>query len=119
MSIKDHSTDYSSDLLRGNTDLLLLSLIDEMHSAYGYQMIKEIEKRSRGFFQCKEGTIYPALRKLESDGLAQGSWQELPSGQRRRYYQITPAGKELLEKKRAILDNFTTAINLVFRPAGG
>ena len=109
-------TDYPPDLLRGSTDILLLSLIDEMGSAYGYQMIKEIEKRSQGYFQCKEGTIYPALRKLENDGLTKGDWLELSSGQRRRYYQITPKGQEALAKKIAIWKDFTTAVNLVFKP---
>ena len=109
-------TDYTPDLLRGSTDILLLSLIDEMGSTYGYKMIKEIEKRSRGFFHCKEGTIYPALRKLENDGLTKGDWRELPNGQRRRYYQITPNGQEMLAKKITIWQNFTTAVNLVFKP---
>ena len=115
--MRDIKTDYPPDLLRGNTDILLLSLIDELDSAYGYQMIKEIKHRSRGFFQCKEGTIYPALRKLENDGLANGQWQELPNRQRRRYYRITQKGKEALRKKIAIWQNFTIAVNLVFKPS--
>ena len=113
----DARSGYSPDLLRGNTDALLLSLIDELGSTYGYQIIKEIEKRSRGFFRFKEGTIYPALRKLENDGLVQGKWQETPSGQARRYYQITAKGKEMLRKKIATWQSFTTAVNLIFRPS--
>ena len=109
-------SDYSPDLLRGNTDVLLLSLIDELGSTYGYQLIKEIEKRSQGFFRFKEGTIYPALRKLENEGLIRGEWQELPSGQGRRYYWITQEGKETLTKKIAIWQSFTTAVNLIFKP---
>ena len=108
-------SDYPPDLLRGNTNVLLLSLIDELGSAYGYQLIKEVEKRSRGFFLLKEGTIYPALRKLENEGLIQGEWQELPNGQGRRYYRMTQKGKETLRKKIAIWQNFTTAVNLIFK----
>ena len=110
------NTDYPPDLLRGNTDILLLSLINEIGSTYGYQMIKEIEKRSHGFFRCKEGTIYPALRKLENDGFTKGNWREIPNGQRRRYYQITAKGQKVLAKKIAIWQDFTTAVNLVFKP---
>jgi len=109
-------SDYPSDLLRGNTDSLLLFLIDEQGYTYGYRLIKEIEKRSHGFFHFKEGTVYPALRKLEHDGLIQGEWQELPNGQGRRYYRITPKGKKLLRKKIAAWQGFTTAVNLIFNP---
>ena len=83
---------YDSDLLRGNTDSLLLFLINEHGQTYGYRLIKEIEERSRGYFRFKEGTVYPALRKLESDGLVRGEWKKLPNGQERRYYAITDRG---------------------------
>lgn len=109
-------SDYSPDLLRGSTDVLLLALIDELGSAYGYQLIKEMGKRSRGFFHFKEGTIYPALRKLENEGLIQGQWQELSNGQGRRYYRMTQKGKEMLREKIAIWQSFTTAVNRIFRP---
>ncbi len=114
--MRNMQSEYLPDLLRGNTDILLLSLIDEMGSTYGYQMIKEIERRSRGFLQCKEGTIYPALRKLENDGLTKGEWRVLPNGQRRRYYQVTSSGQRVLAKKLAIWQEFTAAVNLVFKP---
>lgn len=107
----------SSELLRGNTEILLLFLIDEQGQSYGYQLIKEIEKRSGGFFRFREGTVYPALRKLEHESLVQGDWQELPSGQRRRYYHITQRGKEVLSKRLAAWQGFATAVNLVFNPA--
>ncbi len=62
--MKDASPEYMPDLLRGNTEGLLLSLIDSLGVTYGYQLIKEMEKRSHGFFQFKEGTFYPTLLKL-------------------------------------------------------
>ena len=70
-------SDYLPDLLRGNTEALLLFLVVKMGHTYGYQLIKEIGRRSEGFFHFKEGTVYPALRKLENDGLLQGEWQEM------------------------------------------
>jgi PadR family transcriptional regulator PadR len=108
---------YLPDLLRGNTDALLLYLVDELGHAYGYQLIKEMERRSRGFFKFKEGTVYPALRKLENEGLIQGQWQEMPNGQERRYYRITAKGKEVLRKKIVMWENFTTAVNLILKPS--
>jgi len=113
--MKGKAPEYASDLLRGNTDVLLLFLIEERHT-YGYQLIKEIERRSQNYFQFKEGTVYPALHRLENDGLIQGEWQELPNKQERRYYRITEKGRQVLREKMAAWQVFTTAVNLVFNP---
>ena len=63
---------YRRELLKGSTDTLLLSLLAE-ESMYGYKLVKEMDKRSSGYFQFKEGTLYPALHRLERDGMIQGS----------------------------------------------
>ncbi|MBI4304625.1 MAG: PadR family transcriptional regulator [Chloroflexi bacterium] len=118
MAMRDMQTDYLPDLLRGNTEALLLFLVNELENTYGYQLIKEIQKRSQGFFQFKEGTVYPALRKLENEGLLQGEWQQTPNGQERRYYHITDKGKEVLQAKLAMWRNFTAAVNLILKPTG-
>ena len=107
---------YDSDLLRGNTDSLLLFLINERGQTYGYRLIKEIEERSRGYFRFKEGTVYPALRKLENEGLIQGAWKKLPNGQERRYYTMTDQGRELLQKKLVMWQSFASAMALVMKP---
>ncbi len=117
MAINKQSCD--SDLLRGNTESLLLFLINLLECAYGYQLIKEIRSRSHGFFLFKEGTVYPALRKLENEGLVEGEWQVLPAGQERRYYRITEEGREALRDRMAMWKSFTTAMNLVLKPYGG
>ena len=111
------SRGYDSDLLRGNTDSLLLYLINEQGQTYGYKLIKEIGERSGGYFRFKEGTVYPALRKLENDGLIQGEWKRLPNGQERRYYSMTSRGRELLEQKLAMWQSFASAMALVMKPA--
>ncbi len=114
--MKNSIPKYESDLLRDNADCLLLFLINENWEAYGYQLIKEIENRSKGYFQFREGTVYPDLHQLESDGFIQGKWRELPNGQERRYYTITEKGKQALDKKMAAWRGFTTAVDLVFKP---
>jgi len=115
--MQDNVSGYDSDLLRGNTDSMLLFLIEEHGESYGYRLIKEIERRSRGFFRFKEGTVYPALRKLENEGRGQGSWKRLPSGQERRYYRITARGREALRRKLAMWQSFSAAMGLVYQPA--
>ncbi|MCX8125897.1 MAG: PadR family transcriptional regulator, partial [Dehalococcoidia bacterium] len=62
---------YGRELLKGNTDSLLLSVIGD-GPMYGYQIIKELERRSNGYFQFREGTLYPALHRLERAGLITG-----------------------------------------------
>ena len=76
------------ELLKGNTETLLLSLLAG-EAMYGYQIVKEIEWRSSGYFQFKEGTLYPALHRLERSELVEGTWREADSGIPRRYYHIT------------------------------
>ena len=107
---------YQKELLKGNTETLLLALlIDER--MYGYQIVKEMEQRSSGYFQFKEGTLYPALHRLERARLVQGDWASATSGQQRRYYSITELGRRTLAAKRKEWDSFTSAVNLVMEPA--
>ncbi len=107
---------YRQELLKGNTETLLLSLLRQQ-PMYGYQIIKEIEKRSQGYFKFKEGTLYPALHRMEVTGLIRGSWERLPSGRERRYYYLTEKGLQLLEEKIAEWQGFSWAVNLVMQPA--
>ncbi|MBM3157053.1 MAG: helix-turn-helix transcriptional regulator, partial [Chloroflexi bacterium] len=76
---------YGREMLKGSTDHLILSLIGQ-EPMYGYRLIKEIGMRSEGYFQFKESTLYPALHRLERDGLITGRWERLSNGQERRYY---------------------------------
>lgn len=109
---------YEKELLKGNTDTLLLSLIN-LQPMYGYQIIKELNRRSEGYFKFGEGTLYPALHRLERKGLLTSRWERLPSGQERKYYIITERGRVFLEAKKEEWQKFSTAINLVLQIRGG
>lgn len=102
------------DLVKINLDSLLLSIINEK-SAYGYQIIKDLEGRSQGYFRFKEGTLYPALHRLERSGLVEGKWQALANGQKRKYYNITEKGMATLRVKRNSWNEFRNAMNLVIQ----
>ena len=104
------------ELMKGSTDSLLLCLIGQQ-PMYGYQIIKELERRSQGYFKFKEGTLYPALHRLERVGLIWGKWQVLPSGQRRKYYYVTDKGLLSLVEKRSQWQDFLAAMNLIIQPA--
>jgi PadR family transcriptional regulator PadR len=110
-------SDHTPDLLRGHTEGLLLSLINALNGAYGYRLIKEVELRSRGLLLFKEGTIYPTLRRLESEGLIKGEWQTTPAERKRRFYVITEKGKEALQKDIATWQEFTRTVNLILYPS--
>lgn len=106
---------YGRELLKGSTDHLILSLIGQ-EPVYGYRLIKEIGMRSEGYFQFKESTLYPALHRLERDGLIKGKWEHLTNGQERRYYYLTEAGRRVLSEKRDEWKGFSAAVNLVIEP---
>ena len=104
------------ELLKGSTEHLILSLIGQ-EQMYGYKLIKEMKKRSRGYFQFKEGTLYPALHRLEREGLIRGKWERLSTGQERRYYYLTERGQRALNEKRAEWRSFSAAVNLIIEQA--
>lgn len=103
------------DLIKGSTDSLLLYLVSQK-PMYGYQIIKELDRKSQGYFRFKEGTLYPALHRLEKAGLVLGQWQALPSGRQRRYYRITEKGYRVLEERQSQWRDFWVAMNLVLQP---
>ncbi len=105
----------SYELITSSTDSLLLCLLVEK-PMYGYQIIKELSGRSNGYFKFKEGTLYPALHRLETEGLVEGRWQMLPSGQQRKYYHITEKGRVVLMERRGQWRDFLSAMNLIIQP---
>lgn len=101
--------------MKVNIDSLLLSLIGQQ-KMYGYQILKELESRSQGYFKFKEGTLYPALHRLEKAGLISGSWLKITGGRKRKYYTITEKGVRLLDRKRNEWQDFLIAMNLIIKP---
>jgi DNA-binding PadR family transcriptional regulator len=104
---------HQQELLKGNTDTLLLVLL-QGEPMYGYQIVKEVEKRSSGYFAFKEGTLYPALHRLERAKLIEGRWKENPSSSvRRRYYLITEKGRQALADRLSEWRRFSQAMDSV------
>lgn len=89
---------FNRELLKGSTSLLVLQLLDE-RDMYGYELVKELEKRSGNTLKIREGTLYPALHKLEKQGYVEHYKQEQQKGPARKYYRILVAGKEILDEK--------------------
>jgi len=103
------------DLLKGSSNSLLLCLLDGQ-PMYGYQIVKEMQTKSQGYFKFKEGTLYPALHRLEKSGLITSQWEMLANGRQRRYYSITAKGQATLEQEKTQWMDFFKAITMVLQP---
>jgi len=86
------------ELMKGSIDILLLAELNRKDS-YGYEIVKSLKQRSNNFYDMSEGTLYPALRRLENKAFVTSYWGELNDGGRRKYYRITEDGKKELARK--------------------
>lgn len=102
------------DRLQGNLDMLLLQLLSGGPS-HGYDLILALRARSDGAFDLPEGTVYPALHRLERAGLLSSEW--VRARRRRRIYQITPSGRSTLRAERARWRSFAGSMTLFFGAA--
>jgi PadR family transcriptional regulator PadR len=100
---------------KGSTPVLILSLLAEQ-PMYGYQIAQELEQRSEGYFTMKEGLLYPALHRMEQDGLLSSEWRTVAGARRRKYYFITKKGHKVLVSSVA---EWTTFTEKLMRVIGG
>ncbi|WP_047982809.1 PadR family transcriptional regulator [Ornithinibacillus californiensis] len=86
------------DLMRGSIDILLLSLIAKKDT-YGYEIVKDLREYSNEIYNMSEGTLYPALKRLEKKNWIESYWGDSDTGGRRKYYRITVDGEKELRAK--------------------
>jgi PadR family transcriptional regulator PadR len=103
---------YVRQLLRGVVEPLLLFIIGELLPIHGYEIARELERRSEGYFDLTASTLYSALRRLENRGLVSSSWQ-LVARQKRRYYELTEKGRQILAEELAQWQKFLGATDRV------
>ena len=101
------------EALKGHLDLLLLAIL-RSQPAHGYAIIEELRRRSAGTFDLPEGTIYPALHRLEHAGLITSRWSE-ETGRRRRLYELTQRGQSALAKSRQEWRQFELGVNTILQ----
>ena len=97
------------EALKGHLDLLLLAILAD-GPAHGYAIIEALRNRSGGMFDLPEGTIYPALHRLENQGLLQSVWSD-EAPRRKRIYQLTLKGQQALASRQDEWKQFSKAIN--------
>jgi len=100
------------ELKKGSAELLILSLL-ERRARHGYEISKLIEERSEGVLRYNVASFYPLLYRLEARGLIAGRWVEKAGQRRRRYYELTTPGKEMLKTQRSTWVNLVNAIRLI------
>ena len=103
-----------SDLVQGTLDLLILKTI-ALEPKHGWAIGKRIQQISREVLQVQQGSLYPALHRLEQQGWIKANWGETEGGRKAKFYSLTRAGRTQLEKELAQWDRLSTAINLVIR----
>jgi PadR family transcriptional regulator PadR len=93
-------------------------ILEELHRqpSHGYRIAQRIKQRSRGVLDFKEGSLYPALHKLENDGLVD-SYEGVENGRPRRYYRITQSGRTVLAKDRSEWLELSRAVTTILREA--
>jgi DNA-binding PadR family transcriptional regulator len=101
-----------ADATGGQLDALILAVLAE-EAAHGYRVVERLRERSGGAFDLPEGTVYPALHRLERDGLLASDWSTA-SGRRRRVYRLTRRGRGALTRRRREWTAFAGAVEAVF-----
>jgi PadR family transcriptional regulator PadR len=102
----------SSDLLQGTLDLLILKTIS-LEPAHGWAIAKRIQQVSKEVLQVQQGSLYPALHRLEQQGWIKSHWAETETGREAKFYSLTRAGKAQMELELASWGRLSAGVNLV------
>src|SRR5919109_2218492 len=92
-----------NELLKGTLDMLILKTLS-VQPMHGYGIAQHIERLSSGVFAIEQGSLYPALERLQTQGFVTSKWGPSPTGRRARYYTITAAGRRRLGEKVSSFD---------------
>ena len=103
-----------SDALRGTIDLLALKAL-ALQPMHGWGVGQRINEISQGQLEVNQGSLYPALQRLEHHGLIDSEWRITENGRRARYYRLTPAGRKALGAEMESWRRFSAAVELVLR----
>jgi PadR family transcriptional regulator PadR len=107
-----------SDLPQGTLDMLLLQTV-ALGPIHGYGIAQRLQQISRDAVQVQQGSLYPALHRLENRGLLASTWKPSDTGRDAKFYRLTPTGKAQLKAETANWARLTEAIRLILRTADG
>ena len=107
-----------SDLPQGTLDLLILKAV-AAEPVHGYAIAQRLEQVSRGVVQVPEGSLYPALHRLENRGVLAADWKKTETGREAKYYRLTRKGRKHLETEAASWNRLIEAVGLILAMDGG
>ena len=107
---------FDREIKRGTLELLLLRLVKDKRS-YGYELVTDLHERSGGWIDLKEGTLYPALHRLEKRGSVVSAWETTDTNRRAKVYRLTPDGRARLEAEQSAWRTMSSAIDRVLGDA--
>jgi transcriptional regulator len=114
--VDNHSMGRPNDLVQGTLDLLILKTIS-LEPKHGWAIAKRIEQISNDVLQVQQGSLYPALHRLEQQGWIRAKWAESETGREAKFYSLTAAGRAQLEKEKENWKRLSSAIDLVIESA--
>jgi PadR family transcriptional regulator, regulatory protein PadR len=103
-----------SDLLQGTLDMLVLKIV-ALEPAHGYLIAQRIQQISREVLQVQQGSLYPALHRLEKRGWLKADWHESETGREAKFYSLTRMGRKQLDAETANWDRLAGAVALIMR----
>lgn len=103
------------DSLQGSLDLLVLKILSRRPGLHGYAIMSAIRETSGDVLRAEEGSLYPALHRMEESGWIRAEWITKDTGRRARIYELTAAGKKQLATEELRWQAVTSAVNLVLR----
>jgi transcriptional regulator len=105
---------YQTDALRGSMDLLVLKVLS-LEPMHGWGIGQRVQQISKGVLEVNQGSLYPALQRMEKDGLVKSGWGKTDNNRRARYYRITPSGRRALDVEVRNWHRFATGLQSVLR----
>lgn len=106
-----------SDLLQGTLDMLILQ-VTALGPVHGYAIAQRLQQMSKDILQVQQGSLYPALHRLEAKGWLTAEWKATDTGREAKFYSLTRSGRRQLESERANWERLAQAIGLVLQTAG-
>ncbi len=107
--------DTKADLLQGTLDLLILRVLSTDEAMHGWGISQRIAQRSRDVLTVNQGSLYPALHRLEAQGWLAAEWGVSENNRQAKFYRLTRAGRKQLADEEALWARFTGAVDLVLR----
>ncbi len=118
ISRTDDRAGVDRELKRGSLELVVLHLLDP-REAYGYEIVSKVTARTNGALGITDGTLYPVLYRLERAGWVDVRWETPARGVPRKYYRLTPAGREELARLKREWQSFVSAMAALLEPEEG